>query len=164
MASQQVARAGLPARLRANFGASLGAAPTSAAGECAGASLAACFALHSPAALPLRRSSLGTRSESGGDADRIDRCGRGAQGTTESSADARDPMTSRTKRVIASTQCRRQLAARSWAFERSRCEHRQPPMCGGGSAHTGVRRPSPESAATGERRRESPFRCPWANE
>ena len=43
MASQQVARVGLPARLRANFGASLGAAPTSAAGECAGAPLAVRF-------------------------------------------------------------------------------------------------------------------------
>ena len=72
MALQQVARVGLPARLRANFGVSLGAAPTSAAGECAGASLAVRFAPRSPASLTLRRSSLGTRSESGGDADGIE--------------------------------------------------------------------------------------------
>jgi hypothetical protein len=62
MTLQQVARVGLPARLRANFGASLGAAPTSAAGECAGASLAVRFAPRSPASLPLARESLGTRS------------------------------------------------------------------------------------------------------
>src|SRR5579862_7089552 len=80
MASQQVARAGLPARLRANFGAYVGMAPTSAAGECAGASLAVRFAPRSPASQPLRRSSLGTRSESGGDADGIYGIGQGSAG------------------------------------------------------------------------------------
>jgi len=44
-------------------------------------------------ALSRPRQSLGTRSESGEDADVTDRRGRGAQGATESSADARDPMT-----------------------------------------------------------------------
>ena len=41
-------------------------------------------------------------------------------GTTESSADARDPMTtSPTKRAVVPNRCRRQPAARSWAIERS---------------------------------------------
>ena len=95
----------------------------------------------SPCALPRSpRSSLGTRSESGGDADRTDRYGRGAQGTTESSADARDPMTRRTKRAIASNQCRRQPAARSWAIERSKSKLTTTPSSpfGGGAAPPGL--------------------------
>jgi hypothetical protein len=81
------------------------------------ASLAARFALRSPASLPLARSSLGTRSESGGDAYMTEGYGRGAQGAMESSADARDPVTRPTERAFASNQCRRQPAARSWAIE-----------------------------------------------
>lgn len=62
MALQQVARVGLPARLPSEFRCHVGMAPTSAAGECAGASLAVDFAPHSPASLVLARESLGTRS------------------------------------------------------------------------------------------------------
>ena len=90
MALQRVARVGLPARLRSEFWCHVGMAPTSAAGEWAGAPLAVRFAPRSPASLPLRRASLGTRSESGGDADGTS-CNRGrARGSTESSADARE--------------------------------------------------------------------------
>ena len=81
------------ARLRANFGTRLGTVPTSAASERAGAALAARLALRAPASLPLRWSSLGTRSESGGGTDGIEGSGRGPQSTPESSTDARDPMT-----------------------------------------------------------------------
>ena len=90
MALQQVARVGLPAQLRANFGVRLGAAPTSAAGERAGASLALRFAPRSPASLPLRRSitvnPLGVgRGTPTGSAHKAG----GARGAIESSADAR---------------------------------------------------------------------------
>src|SRR5690242_12321665 len=66
MALQQVARVVRPARLRASFGAHFSAAPTAAVGECAEASLADHFAPRSSCSLSLARSSLGTRSESGG--------------------------------------------------------------------------------------------------
>lgn len=68
-----------------------------------------------PALTRSPRSSLGTRSGVGRDADRIERYGRGAQGTTESSADARDPMTRLTKRAIASSR-----AGASRPFDRGR--------------------------------------------
>ena len=58
------------------FRCHVGMAPTSAAGSVPGDTLPPA----SPCAPPLPRPSLGTRSESGGDADGTDGNGRGAQG------------------------------------------------------------------------------------
>jgi hypothetical protein len=122
------------------FRCHVGMAPTSAAGSVPGDTLPPA----SPCAPPLSRPSLGTRSESGRDADGTARYGRGAQGTTESSADARDPMTRPTKRAVVSTS-----AGVSRPLDRGRsggeqqqvrfCPIRQPDNCLGPSSSGGIR-------------------------
>ena len=74
---------GYPPDSRANFGAAVGMAPTSAAGECAGASLAVRFAPRSPCSLTLVRKSRGTRSGVGRGRRRDDRYGGRARGPTK---------------------------------------------------------------------------------
>jgi hypothetical protein len=81
---------GYPPDSRANFGAMLSVASTSAAGECAGASFAARFAPRSPASRPLRRETAENPSWSraGAPTGPTERGGR-APGPTASTADAR---------------------------------------------------------------------------
>src|SRR6266851_2401138 len=93
MALRRVARVGLPARLRANFGTRLGTVPTSTAGSVPGDTLPPA----SPCALPPRCRSGGRAWEPArsraGNANRAEGCGREHRARWESTADARDPWT-----------------------------------------------------------------------
>ena len=90
MALQQVARVGLPARLRANFGAACGHGADFSSGR-------VCWGITRPPLRPaLSRLAAAAAVEhgeparsSGGDADRTGTQGGGARGAIESSADAR---------------------------------------------------------------------------
>jgi hypothetical protein len=96
------------------FRCHVGMAPTSAAGSVPRDTLPTA----SPCASPLPRPSLGTRSESGGDADRTDGFGRGAQGRDRKQCrrartyDQVHPVSGKLQLIEFST------AARSWAIGR----------------------------------------------
>ena len=94
MALRRFARVVLSARLRASFGAMWAWRRHQQTASVLGHHSPSA----SPRALPTRcrfvRSSFGTRSESGGDADMINGYGGRARGPTESNADARDVMSS----------------------------------------------------------------------
>ncbi len=139
MALQQVARVGLPARLPSEFRCHVGMAPTSAAGECAGASLAVRFAPRSPPRCGSCGGAWEPARESGGDADRIDRSGGGARGPAESTADAREDMSRPTERTPVPTNAgvSRPLNRGRLSAPGGNIVGQQRATCGGGSAYTG---------------------------
>jgi hypothetical protein len=96
------------------FRCHVGMAPTSAAGERAGASLAARFALRSPATRG--RTWEHARSRPGTPTGPTVAAGE-RRARRKAAADAREPMTSNTQRAMVSNLCRHP-AARPWAIER----------------------------------------------